>query len=91
MEAKLSSTVLKHQNQQFMRTGGRSEENREQHFRPAFMDSDDLSIYASCFADGRPAPFHLIDGLPEHLISSRLPTTHPSLKWVTRPASSEQC
>lgn len=72
MEARLSSTVLQDQNQKFLGTGGRSAENRGQGFRPAFMDRDNLAIYASCFADGRLAPFHLIDGLPEHLIASRL-------------------
>ena len=72
MEPRLSSTVLQDQNQQFLGTGGRSEENGGQGFRPAFMDSDNRAVYASCFADGRPAPFHLIDGLPEHLIARRL-------------------
>lgn len=72
MQERLSSTVLRGQNQRFQGTGGRSEENRGLGFRPAFMDTDTRAIYASCFADGRPAPFHLIDGLPDALIVARL-------------------
>jgi hypothetical protein len=71
MTKALSSTVLQHQNQRFQGTGGRSQENRGRGFRPAFMDADTLAIYASCFADGRLAPFHLIDGLPDVLIVAR--------------------
>ncbi len=72
MEAGLNRSVLQHQNREFLGSGGRSEENQGRGFRPAFMDSDTLAIYASCFADGRAAPFHLVDGLPEHLIAGRL-------------------
>lgn len=71
MRTALSSSVLEKQNQQFKGSGGRSEENRGLGFRPAFMDTETLAIYASCFADGRPAPFHLIDGLPDELIAER--------------------
>jgi hypothetical protein len=35
------------------------------------MDTATLAIYASRFADGRLAPFHLIDGLPDMLIAAR--------------------
>lgn len=72
MQEALSSAILQRQNQQFEGTGGRSEQNRGQGFRPAFMDTDTLVVYVSCFADGRPAPFHLIEGLPSHLVVARL-------------------
>lgn len=52
-------------------TGGTSAENRCLGFRPAFMDRETSAVYASCFADGRPAPFHLIDGLPDKLVVAR--------------------
>lgn len=71
MKKALSSTALQRQNQRFQGTGGRSQENRGQGFRPAFMDTDTLAIYASCFDDGRLAPVHLIDGLPDVLIVAR--------------------
>ncbi len=52
-------------------TGGISAENRSMGFRPAFLDQETSAVYASCFGDGRLAPFHLIDGLPEELVAAR--------------------
>jgi hypothetical protein len=52
-------------------TGGVSCENRTLGFRPAFRDTETGETYPSRFADGRPAPFHLLDGLPEHLVLAR--------------------
>lgn len=72
MKEALSKTVLQRQNLRCHGTGGRSQENRGRGFRPAFMDTDTLAIFASRFADGRLAPFHLIDGLPDVLIVARL-------------------
>lgn len=55
----------------FRGTGGVSAENRHCGFRPAFLDADTERVYRSCFADGRPAPFHLLDGLPDELVLAR--------------------
>ena len=52
-------------------TGGVSAENRQLGFRPAFRDTDTGQTYLSTFADGRPAPFHVLDGLPELLVLAR--------------------
>ena len=71
MRKGLSTIALQRQNQRFEGTGGRSQENSGLGFRPAFMDTDTRAIYISCFADGRPAPVHLIDGLPRTLIVVR--------------------
>jgi hypothetical protein len=49
-------------------TGGVSSENRALGFRPAFQDTDTGQTYLSTFADGRPAPFHILEGLPDHLV-----------------------
>ena len=70
-ERLLSLAVLSQQNECFRGRGGRSEENRQEGFRPAFIDNHTGEIYQSCFADGRPACFHLLDGLPADLIVSR--------------------
>jgi len=43
-------------------------------FRPAFLDCATMRIYPSCFLDGRPAPFHLLDGLPAEAVVERAPT-----------------
>jgi hypothetical protein len=71
MKEALNNTALQRQNQRFQGTGGRSQENQGRGFRPAFMDTDTLAIYASCFSDGRLAPVHLIEGLPDVLIVAR--------------------
>jgi hypothetical protein len=52
-------------------SGGTSEESRGLGFRPAFLDLETDIVYPSCFADGRPAPFHLLDGLPGEIVLSR--------------------
>lgn len=73
MRAFLTGGVLRDQNRRYAGTGGRSEENAGAGFRPAFMDVDTRRVYESRFADGRPAPFHLLDGLPDELVVERAP------------------
>jgi len=71
MNSALTHVGLQDQNRRFVGTGARSEENRGAGFRPAFMDADTFTIYESRFADGRPAPVHLLDGLPDELVVER--------------------
>lgn len=71
MTTLLSQAVLENENRRFFGTGARSEENRCLGFRPAFMDGETGIVYPSCFSDGRPAPFHLLDGLPDEVVLSR--------------------
>jgi hypothetical protein len=71
MNSPLSETVLRRENVEFHGTGGRSQENASLGFRPAFMDSETSTIYPSRFADGRPAPMHLLDGLPPEVVVTR--------------------
>lgn len=51
--------------------GGTSAYCRPYGFRPAFYDLQTRTIYMSRFSDGRPAPVHMLDGLPEHLVLAR--------------------
>ncbi|MGH8664437.1 MAG: hypothetical protein ACREUX_09230 [Burkholderiales bacterium] len=67
----LSSRYLQLETASHRGTGGVSAENRQLGFRPAFRDTDTWQIYLSTFADGRPAPFHVLDGLPEPLVLAR--------------------
>ena len=67
----LSLLRLSQQNRRFKGTGGVSQENRSCGFVPAFFDSSTGTVYRSCFADGRPAPMHLLDGLPAELAVER--------------------
>ncbi len=74
MKSLMSEELLKQENQIHRGTGGRSPENRDLGFRPAFLDFETQIIYTSRFADGRPAPIHVLDGLPDEVIVDRTPS-----------------
>jgi hypothetical protein len=63
--------MLRRENVVHTGTGGRSEDNAGLGFKPAFLDFATQTIYPSRFADGRLAPFHLLDGLPEEVVIDR--------------------
>ncbi len=63
----LTARRLHEENRLFNSTGGVSAGNRCLGFRPAFKDTSSGKVYLSCFADGRPAPIHVLDGLPKAL------------------------
>ena len=67
----MTKQKLKQETTAFTGTGGVSAENRCNGFRPAFLDTQTKAVYLSCFADGRPAPFHLLDGLPDEVVTLR--------------------
>lgn len=67
----MSERLLQLETRAFQGTGGISSENGHRGFRPAFLDQATAHVYLSRFADGRPAPFHLLDGLPEGLVLDR--------------------
>ena len=67
----LSTRVLADQNQLYRETGGVSARNRELGFRPAFLDRATGTAWLSKFTDGRVAPLHVLDGLPDDLVTER--------------------
>ena len=67
----LSARALRQQNRGFRGTGGVSAENRSLGFAPAFRDTQTGAVYRACFADGRPAPMHLLEGLPPAVVAAR--------------------
>lgn len=71
MNVPMTEKTLVSENKHFRDTGGTSAENRCFGFRPAFKDNRSGAVYVSCFADGRPAPFHLLDGLPDEVVLNR--------------------
>ena len=71
MNTALSPRQLKAENRCHRGHGGVSEENRGVGFRPAVLDTRTLRIYPSRFLDGRPAPCHLLDGLPDEVVELR--------------------
>lgn len=73
MKRVMNQEVLLRENTAHTGTGGRSQENASLGFRPAFLDFETQTLYPSRFADGRLAPFHLLDGLPDEVVADRLP------------------
>ena len=59
------------ENAEFGRGGGVSRNNRGQGFLPAFRDREDGRVTLACFADGRPSPMHLFDGVPAAWVCAR--------------------
>jgi len=74
MAQTLTLHTLAADNRFFAGTGGVSQGNRHRGFTPGFLDRDTGAVYPSCWADGRPAPFHDLEGLPDHLVLNRSPT-----------------
>jgi hypothetical protein len=71
MDRPMTEQRIADENETFAGTGGRSAENRELRFEPAFYDYSRNTIYRSRFADGRDAPFHTLDGLPDEAVMKR--------------------
>jgi hypothetical protein len=60
----LPQNRLAEQNRRFSGTGGVSRVNRSLGFLPGFKDSVTVKVYRACYANGTPAPFHMLEGLP---------------------------
>lgn len=66
----LSEQLLRRQNRLFANTAGVSKHNGKMGFTPAFLDTRSGVSVISRFADGSPAPVHVLDGLPERWITA---------------------
>lgn len=62
---------LERENRRFRDTAGVSAGCRRQGFSPAFLDCETGMIYLSRYADGQPALFHMLDGLPDEVVTER--------------------
>ena len=67
----LTKTSIALESASYRGTGGVSENNRCVGFQPAFIDHETCTVYVSRFPDGRPAPCHLLDGLPAEVVLAR--------------------
>jgi len=67
----LSAQLLNNQNCLFGGSGGVSRNNRGAGFVPGYLDLHSGLSVVSCFADGRPAPVHVLDGLPDDWVAHR--------------------
>lgn len=71
MDTVTRTDSLQEQNRRFRGTGGVSQRNRGLGFLPAFRDEDSGEVFLSRTRDGKVAPIHMLDGLPEHLVMQR--------------------
>jgi hypothetical protein len=67
MKRVMSKRQLREENAAYAGSGGISEGCAGGSFQPAFFDYSTCTIHLSRFADGRVAPIHLLDGLPQAL------------------------
>jgi hypothetical protein len=67
----LTRSMLRSQNREYGDTPGVSANNRAHGFVPAFCDTETGRTVIARYADGRPAPMHLLEGLPEGWVVSR--------------------
>jgi hypothetical protein len=74
MKDGMSVARLKLENLLYRGSGGRSAENRDLGFRPAFLDFATQRVYLSCYRNGLPAPVHMLDGLPDEVVIDRSST-----------------
>lgn len=67
----LTQRRLHRENLAFAGTGGVSAGNRCGRFHPAFRDEGTGQVERARFADGSPAPMHVLDGLPDAWVDER--------------------
>ena len=72
-QTRLTRGELIRQNMRFAGSGGTSRSNRSANFLPAYQDTVTGRVVLSCFADGRPAPIHILDGIPKDWVEQRGP------------------
>ena len=63
--------LLQQENREFSGSGGVSQENAHLNFCPAFLDQASGDIEISRLGNGKPAPFHSLDGLPDCWVIER--------------------
>lgn len=71
MTAGMTAASLRADSDSYRGRGGTSEESAGCGFRPAFLDADTQRVYPARYGDGRPAPCHVIDGLPDEIVAAR--------------------
>jgi hypothetical protein len=71
LHASLDSAMLKRENRAYGGSAGVSERCREDCFRPAFLDQETGTVYLSRYPDGQVASVHMLDGLPDKVVTAR--------------------
>ena len=68
MSRRINETTLHHHDAGY---AGHGAADADLGFRPAFFDFATCAIHLSRYRDGRVAPFHLLDGLPDEAVLVR--------------------
>jgi hypothetical protein len=71
MRHTLTKSTLALESANYRGTRDVSESNRGADFQPAFVDRQSGTVHLSRFPDGRRAPCHLLEGLPDELVIAR--------------------
>ncbi len=71
MNRMFNNARLRLENLAFAGTGGVSANNRQADFIPAFRDPATGRVEIARFEDGKPAPMHLLCGLPAEWVVQR--------------------
>ncbi|NEV60960.1 hypothetical protein [Thiorhodococcus minor] len=71
MRGVLSEMSLRDENLLYANTEGVSQNNKSLGFRPGYLNSRNGECALSRFSDGRLAPVHVLDGLPDQWIRTR--------------------
>jgi hypothetical protein len=71
MKQAFGTAALRQQNRTYAGTGGVSMGNRSHGFAPAFYDTQSHVAVISRYANGNPAPVHILDGVPAEWVVNR--------------------
>jgi hypothetical protein len=71
MRGALTELTLRNENRIYARTAGVSQRNRAADWHPGYLNRRTGETARSRYADGRPAPVHVLDGLPEAWVRER--------------------
>ena len=74
MRGVLTQMSLRDENALYANTRGLSQNNRSLGFLPGYLNSYSGECVLSRFSDGRPAPVHVLDGLPDTWVRERDPS-----------------
>jgi hypothetical protein len=67
----LDRAMLKRENRAYGGGPGVSDGCREHDFKPAFLDQETGMVYLSRHPDGHVSSLHMLDGLPDEVVTAR--------------------
>lgn len=70
-DAPLTPGRIRDERRWYADTGGESSVCAQEGLAPGFRDEETGRVYRACFRDGRAAPMHLLDGLPDDVVLAR--------------------